>query len=176
MGKGISASVTAMMCCAYFNHIIDTQSTLSLQDMIKELVIFIEKNLLEEEVVSTSFLLFDDEKKVLQYAMFSMPALLYMTHDNKNVLKLKSNNPPLASYTRTINVSQISFENITKLLCFSDGLNENSLKNSDGTYAKMLYNDFKESDTIESLELKRGASIAMQEDDVTYLFFTRSVH
>jgi len=173
MGKGISASVTAMMSCAYLNHIVDMQRAKSLKEMIQELVTFIGKNLLEDEVVSISFLLFDDAKKVLEYAMFSMPAILYMQKDDENVLKIKSNNPPLASYTTTINVSQIPLQHITKLLCFSDGLNENRLKNSDGTYGDLLCNDFKESNTIESLEIKREQNIATQEDDVTYIFFNK---
>ena len=175
MGKGISASVTAMMCCSYINHIVDMQKTNSLHEIVKELLAFIGKNLLEYEVVSISLLLFDDEEKVLHYAMFSMPPLLYMTQESEDVLKIKSNNPPLANYTTNINVSQVPFENITKLLCFSDGLNENSLKDADGIYGDILCNDFKESNNIESLEAKREASIKIQEDDVTYILFTKEV-
>jgi len=174
MGKGISASVTAMMCCAYVNHLVDTDQTQSLTHIIERLLSFIGSNLLENEVVSATFLLFDNETKSMEYAMFSMPAMLYMNKESEDVLRLKSNNPPLASYTKTINTSKIETNNIKKLLFFSDGLNENSLKDNVGIYGSKLMDDFKEAKNLEELEKKRLESIAMQEDDVTYIFLSKS--
>ena len=172
MGKGISASVTAMMCCAYVNHLVDIEATDSLEKIILKLITFIGTNLLEDEVVSATFLLFDEKQESMQYAMFSMPALLYMTQESDTVLKIKSNNPPLASYMKKVNVNEIKTQNMTKLLCFSDGLNENTLQNPNATYAKRLPDDFKTSTNIALFEEKRVESISEQEDDVTYMFFT----
>jgi len=174
MGKGISASVTAMMCCAYVNHLVDIDQTQSLVNIIKELVNFIGKNLLEEEVVSATFLLFDHKEHIMEYVMFSMPAILYTTKNDDNVLRLKSNNPPLASYTREINSSKIETNNIEKLICFSDGLNENSLKDGHGIYGNRLMKDFQEVKNLEELENRRLESIDTQDDDVTYIFFRKS--
>lgn len=172
MGKGISASVTAMMCCAYVNHLVDIEVTDSLEKIILKLITFIGTNLLEDEVVSATFLLFDEKQESMQYAMFSMPALLYMTQESATILKIKSNNPPLAGYVKKVNVNEIKTQNMTKLLCFSDGLNENTLQNSNATYAKRLPDDFKTSTNIALFEEKRVESIFEQEDDVTYMFFT----
>ena len=172
MGKGISASVTAMMCCAYVNYLVDIKATDSLEKIILKLITFIGTNLLEDEVVSATFLLFDEKQESMQYAMFSMPALLYMTQESDTVLKIKSNNPPLASYMKKVNVNEIKTQNMTKLLCFSDGLNENTLQNPNATYAKRLPDDFKTSTNIALFEEKRVESISEQEDDVTYMFFT----
>ena len=172
MGKGISASVTAMMCCAYINHLIDIKKTGSLEKIILKLIAFIGTNLLEDEVVSATFLLFDAEQESIQYAMFSMPAMLYMMQEGDDVFKIKSNNPPLANYTRKINIDEIKIQNISKLLCFSDGLNENTLQDSNKLYGEKLPDDFRESKRIEELEGKRVKSISEQEDDVTYMFFT----
>jgi len=173
MGKGISASVTAMMCCAYVNHLVDTNQTQSLTHIIERLVSFIGSNLLEEEVVSATFLLFDNEAKSMEYAMFSMPAMLYTTQESEGVLRLKSNNPPLASYTKRINSTKIETNSIEKLLFFSDGLNENSLKDGSGIYGSRLMEDFEDVKSVEELEQKRLAHIDIQEDDVTYVLFIK---
>ena len=171
MGKGISASVTAMMCCAYLNHLVDTQASDSLEGMLLELVDFIGKNLLEDEVVSATFLLFDTKNERLDYAMFSMPALVYTKKGKQEVFKLRSNNPPLASYTHKITVSTVETASMEKLLCFSDGLSENTLKGSQDIYAKRLPEDLRKVRSIQEFERLREASIAQQEDDITYMFF-----
>ena len=176
MGKGISASVTAMMCCAYINHTIDMLGEVKenlLQDIVEKLLIFIAPNLLEYEVVSISFFLFEEEKREIEYAMFSMPAVLYMKNDSEVVFKLKSNNPPLSAYTKQINTKVVSMKDISKMLIFSDGLNENSVKDSDDSYEEFLKDDFKLSHNLEKLEEKRLSCIAEQEDDITYLFLRK---
>ncbi|WP_297482867.1 response regulator [Sulfurimonas sp.] len=174
MGKGISASVTAMMCCAYTNHIVNeimlTKELFSLSLLIQRVIKFLAPNLLEYEVVSASFLLFDGEKNELEYAMFSMPAMLYVSKEDKSVHKLKSNNPPLSACTNSVNSNKILLSNIDKFLFFSDGVNENMLKESKDTYAKFLNNDFFESANLKEFEAKRVNRIEEQEDDVTYIY------
>ena len=174
MGKGISASVTTMMCCAYANHIVDeiivTKEEFSPSLLISRVIKFLAPNLLENEVVSASFLLFDRQDEIIEYAMFSMPAMLYVSKEDKNVHKIKSNNPPLSAYTSSVNSTRIGLNDIDKFLFFSDGVNENSLKKSQYSYAKFLHNDFLESANLEEFEAKRVEKIEEQEDDVTYIF------
>jgi len=170
MGKGISASVTAMMSCAYINHLVDNKKNISLKDLIREYINFIGKNLLQEEVVSIGFLLFSKEK--IEYALFSMPPILYKNENE--VFKIKSNNPPLASYTKYINISDIETDKVEKMLFYSDGLSENRLKNSDKNYIKELLIDFKNSSNALEFEAKREKKTEFQEDDVTYVFLKRS--
>ena len=173
MGKGISAATTAMLCSACVNRAIDLsikEDNFSLKEIVTELIEFIGPNLLDEEVVSASFIHFDTEQKNLEYAMFSMPAALYMLEDSETVLKLKSNNPPLAGYTQSVKTSFLDTKNLCKILFFSDGLNENSLKNSNESYAKHLSGDFKKAKDMHSLELKREEKVEEQEDDISYVF------
>ena len=173
MGKGISASATAMLCSAFINRTVDLsiqEGNFSLKETVRELIEFIGPNLLDEEVVSASFVYFNESHQNLEYAMFSMPAALYMLENSETVLKIKSNNPPLAGYTQSIKTSFLDTKNLCKILFFSDGLNENSLKNSDESYAKQLSDDFKEAKNMHSLEFKREEKIEEQEDDITYIF------
>ena len=100
-----------------------------------------------------------------------MPPVLYQKENE--ILKIRSNNPPLASWTKEINVSEIETKNIEKLIFYSDGLNENKVKNSDEAYGKKLKEDFKNSLTMEEFEEKRLSNIDAQEDDVTYLFLKK---
>ncbi len=172
MGKGVSASVTAMMCCACINHLIDTGIDNSLEEILLQLIKFINPNLLDDEIISATFLLFDKEQERLYYALFAMPALLYTTTKSNEVLKIKSNNPPLTSYLNKVQIDEISTRDIVKLLCYSDGLNENTLKGGDGVYAQKLPEDFQNSNSMEELEAKRAQRITQQEDDITYMFFT----
>jgi len=166
MGKGISASVTAMMSCAYINYLID-KSIASLEELIKKYMEFIQKNLLDEEVVSIGFLLFG---KKIEYALFSMPPILYSI-DNE-ILKLRSNNPPLGKWSKNVDISIIDSTNIKKLLFYSDGLSENRIKNSNKPYMSELLDDFKLSKDIKEFEKIREFK-TYQEDDVTYIFCKR---
>ncbi len=173
MGKGISAATTAMLCSAFVNRSVDLaikKERFSLKEIIEELIEFIAPNLLEEEVISASFVYYHESHQNLEYAMFSMPAALYMLENSETVLKLKSNNPPMAGYTQSVQTSFLDTTNLLKILFFSDGLNENSLKNSDESYAKYLRDDFKKARDIDSLELQREEKIEEQEDDITVIF------
>ena len=170
MGKGISASVSAMMSCAFINHLVDKNKS-SLREIVEEYIKFITKNLLKSEVVSIGFLLFDKSK--IEYAIFSMPAILYMKKDSNKILKIKSNNPPLGSYTKNFNISELETHNINKMIFYSDGLNENQLKNSNKSYFKQLLEDFKVSLDANEFEKKRLSNISIQEDDVTYIFLRK---
>ncbi|WP_434579665.1 fused response regulator/phosphatase [Sulfurimonas sp. NW15] len=175
MGKGISAAVTAMLCSASANNIINQMiknKKFSLTQLIKQLLEFIAPNLLEEEVICATFLYFSSKKR-LEYAMFSMPAILCIKDDSNDVAKIKSNNPPLASYTKSVNTTILDIKKISKILVFSDGLNENSVRDSSEFYGKYLGKDFKEAKDINELEAKRKKQVFDQEDDITYIFIQR---
>ncbi|WP_151900290.1 fused response regulator/phosphatase [Sulfurimonas hydrogeniphila] len=175
MGKGISAAVTAMLCSASANNIINQMiknKNFSLTQLIKQLLEFIAPNLLEEEVICATFLYFSSKER-LEYAMFSMPAILCIKDDSNDVAKIKSNNPPLASYTKSVNTAILDIKKISKILVFSDGLNENSVRDSSEFYGKYLGKDFKEAKDINELEAKRKKQVFDQEDDITYIFIQR---
>jgi len=172
MGKGVSASVTAMMCSAFVNYTVDKlreESSFSLENILKALLEFLRPNLLEDEVVSAHFIDIDMGCETMRYATFSMPPLLYKMNDDEEVKKLRSNNPPLAEYTQEFSISEFSMKNVEKMIIYSDGLNENTLNDKDELYTQVLANDFKEACDLETLEELRLAKVGPQEDDITYI-------
>ena len=176
MGKGISASVTAMLCSSFVNYFInkslENSEEFILEKLLKSLFKFIQPNLLELEIVSAHFLLFDNAKNELQYSIFSMPPILYM-REEESVYKIKSNNIPLSSYTKEFTIDKINTKKISKIIIYSDGLNENSIKGFQDTYNSYLTQDFKKANSIDEFELLRKTKIDTQEDDITYVLMTK---
>ena len=174
MGKGISASVTAMMCSAYMNYLVDeykrSKKSFCLQTALKKLHQFIAPNLLEDEIVSMHCIHF--KKDELFYALFAMPPILCINTKGE-LHKIKSNNPPYASYIDTFVVSHLKIEHIEKLMLYSDGVNENTLK-SGKIYGDFLVEDFLQAKTVDEMEQLREEKIHQQEDDVTYIFFKKT--
>lgn len=169
MGKGISASLSSMLFTSFVNHIIDTSDKFDFNDTIKNAIEYIQVILLEEEILSVDFLLLDCKSKQLSFAKFSMPASLVHTETDE-VLKIKSNNPPLSKFTKEFKIDKFCTKNCIKFLFYSDGLTENNTYNENETYADFLQNDFLNSFTKNELRNKFLAKISKQEDDVTFIF------
>jgi len=174
MGKGLSASLTAMIMTSFINHLIDKMveyDSFSLDILIKESMDYMKPILLDEEAVAIDYILFDSAYDTLSYAKFAMPASLLQDKAHK-VIKLKSNNPPLSKYQKEYKIDEQSVGNIEKFLFFSDGLVEN--ETSDGsTYAEHIEDDFKHSFTREDLKTKFFEKIDKAEDDITLIFINR---
>ena len=177
MGKGISASVSAMLSSAFVNyHVTQLQkigATFSLQSLLTAFREFIGPNLLEDEVLSCSFFYCNRKSMGLEYAIFSMPPALYMHSDCEEVLKIKSNNIPFGPYIRNFQVDTLDISKLEKILIYSDGLNENTLDDGNESYAAYLRNDFQAARTFEELKEKAQACCDKQDDDITYIFFRR---
>lgn len=171
MGKGVSASVSAMMSVSFINHLIDKviqkKLVLDLQKLIHNALLYVQGILLEEEILSIVFFYINPEEQYFEYASFSMPSILMMNQRNE-VTALKSNNPPMNKYINTFKVNKIIYQEISKILIYSDGLVENSLK-EEGTYAKYIKEDFKDAMTREDLRQKIVKRIGDQEDDITFI-------
>jgi hypothetical protein len=117
MGKGLSASLTSMLITSYVNHTIDKMQDLNnfdLHRLIYESLEYIKPILLDEEALSIDFILLNCDKLQMQYAKFSMPALLMQTKENK-IIKLKSNNPPLTPYLQVHICHAGTLQNLHKL-------------------------------------------------------------
>jgi len=172
MGKGLSASLTGMIMTSFINHIVDKMiefDSFSLEILIQESIDYIKVILLDEEAVSIDYILFDHYFHKLRYAKFAMPPFLLQSKDT-SVQKIKSNNPPLSKWQRGYNVDEVDIRNITKFLFYSDGIVENSIKDSEATYASKIEDDFKNSFTKEQLREKIFEQIENQEDDLTMIF------
>ena len=111
MGKGLSASLTAMLMTSFINHIIDKMiehDSFSLDILIKESMSYMKPILLEEEVLAIDYILFDSAYDTLSYAKFAMPASLMQDREN-NIIRIKSNNPPLSKYHQSHKIPVIRY-------------------------------------------------------------------
>ena len=175
MGKGLSASLTAMIMTSFINHIIDKMiehDSFSLDILIKESMAYMKPILLEEEAVAVDYILFDTAYDTLSCAKFAMPASL-MQDRGRNIKKIKSNNPPMSKYQRDYKIDEYSVKDIEKFLFFSDGMVENMTSNGTDTYANYIEDDFKNSFTRESLKRKFFERVDEAEDDITLIFINR---
>lgn len=175
MGKGLSASLTAMIMTSFINHLIDKMieyDSFSLDILIKESASYMKPILLDEEAVAVDYILFDTAYNSLQYAKFAMPASL-MQDKSHNIIKIKSNNPPLSKYQQAYNIDEYDVSKIEKFLFFSDGIVENMTSDGLTTYAECIEDDFKHSFTREDLKRKFFEKIDEAEDDITLIFINR---
>ena len=147
MEKGLSASLSAMTMTTFINHLIDKMiehDSFSLDILIKESMEYIKPILLDEEVLSIDYILFDSYFSELAYAKFSMPAFLLEDKD-KNIITIKSNNPPISKWSQNYKIDRFNVENINKFLFYSDGLVENSTVYNNEPYSNYIKEDFKNS-------------------------------
>lgn len=173
MGKGLSASISALLSVSFLNEQVDENIELkqdfSLHSLISKVIKNAQKNLLDEEILSLTLLLVNTDKMTLEYSSFSMPPIL-LEDKNHEIKVLKSNNPPLSPYTKNFKIQEITYKDVKKLLMYSDGLVENSLKYEKDTYSKYVEEDFKNSISREDLRKKIASRISKQEDDITFIF------
>lgn len=173
MGKGLSASVSAMMCVAFINHMIDTmlreQPSVILKEVVQCVVTYMESVLLDEEILSMVILVVDPLQQTLEYSSFSMPPLLMM-HDDGTIKRLKSNNPPINAYANACHITHMRYTHVKKLLIYSDGISENTLKDKEGSYASYLEQDFSQAISREDLFRRMEMRMGEAEDDMTFIF------
>jgi len=172
MGKGASASFTAVIMTTFINHLVDKMKehdSFSLEVLIQESISYMKPILLEEEVLSIDYICFDSHYEMLEYAKFSMPPFL-LQDKNDNIIKLKSNNAPLSKWQKNYKVDKYSVKNIEKFLFYSDGIVENATTSDNTPYVAFIENDFKNSFTREEFKEKFFDKIEQQEDDLTLIF------
>ncbi len=175
MGKGLSASLTTMIITSYINHIIDEMQeskSFDLHTLISKSMKYIQPILLDDEAIAIDYILMHHKSDLLEYAKFAMPASL-MQNKNNEILKIKSNNPPLSKYNQFFSISKVETKDITKFLFYSDGVIENDIKDGDGTYIECIEDDFLNSFTREDFKKKLFEKIDTQEDDITLIFINK---
>ena len=173
MGKGLSASLTAMIFISFANHLIDKMLFLddfSFSILISETMEYIKPILLDEESLSLDYVLVNNKDEQLYYSKFAMPPLLMQ---NSELIKIKSNNPPMSKYSQTFNIDKYDISGVTKFIMYSDGIVENETKFNNRPYSEFIEQDFLESFTREDMKNKFMEKIDKQEDDVTLIFMNR---
>jgi hypothetical protein len=172
MGKGLSASLTTMIFISFANHMVDKMLDMDDFDfsiLIHETMEYIKPILLEEESLSVDYVLINNKDHKLIYSKFAMPSIL-MQNQNNEIIKIKSNNPPLSKYSPTFNIDSFDTKGITKFLIYSDGMTENETIFDDKPYSHFIEDDFLKAFTREDLSKSFQNKIKEQEDDVTLIF------
>ncbi len=175
MGKGLSASLTSMLMTSFTNHIIDKMiqhDHFDLYLLVHETLQYIKKILLEEEALSIDYIVIDRENNTINYAKFSMPPVLMQTKEGE-VIRIRSNNPPMSKYQDDFKVSSHEIKNIEKFLFYSDGIVENTTICDGIPYADFIEEDFKNSFTKREFIDKMYQKMSDQEDDFTLTFINR---
>lgn len=175
MGKGLSASLTSMLMTSFVNHSIDQMikhEDFDLKKLIEMSLEYIRPILLDEEALSLDFITIDCKEHVIHYAKFAMPAILMQTRDGQ-VVKLKSNNPPMSKYTKELNLSTCTTKNISKFLFYSDGVIENNTITSGKQYAEFIEGDFLNSFSREDMVNNFLRRTYSQEDDITFIIINQ---
>jgi len=173
MGKGLSASLSSMLLTSFINYTIDKNiKAFDLQETINEAVAYIKPILLDEEAIAADFIVIDYKNLTIEYAKFAMPPSLMQSSKNE-IVKVKSNNPPLSKYTNETKVSSLDISDMFKFLFYSDGVIENSVREGNKLYANYLEKDFLSSFTKDELREKILWKTQEQEDDMTFIFLNR---
>ena len=175
MGKGLSASLTAMIMTSFVNHLIDRMlefDSFSLDILVKESIDYIKPILLDEEALAIDYILIDNHYNKLLYAKFAMPAFLLQNRDG-SIIKIKSNNPPLSKWHDNFVIDRYNITEINKFLFYTDGIVENSVNTGKDSYSQHIEKDFQNSLTREELKMKIFKKLALQEDDLTLIFINK---
>jgi len=175
MGHGLSASLSSMLMTSFVNHTIDKMlgiGNFGLDRLIYESLDYIKAILLEEEALSADFILLDSATLQLQYANFAMPAML-LQNKQKEIIRVKSNNPPMSKYMKDFKTSSYDISDIFKFLFYSDGMIENSTRFNDKLYMEFIEDDFYNSFTKEGMKERLLHKIEKPEDDITFIFINR---
>jgi len=172
MGKGLSASLTSMLITSFINHTIDIMGKENNFDFYKIIDLsleYIKPILLSEEALAIDYISIDYNQSKMQYAKFAMPSTLMQTADNE-IIKLKSNNPPISKYMKKFKISTYNISNIIKFLIYSDGIVENSTTLENKSYLNFIQKDFLNSFSREDMVNKFLEKTDTQEDDITFIF------
>ncbi|MEF3191225.1 MAG: response regulator, partial [Campylobacterales bacterium] len=175
MGKGLSASVTAIQSASFLNHAIDhsrSKNDFNLERLIRDYCAFIRGQILEEEIVCSLFLMLDLAKSELSVVNFGMPPL-YIEQSDKTVISIPANNPPIMGYYVTLNIDRYQLDIMTRIMGYSDGVNE--LTNDKGViFGTHLEESFKKRVTPNELvaEMQHFSSSSF-DDDITILWIER---
>ena len=160
MGKGLSASVTAMLGSSFVNYQLHKDPSIDLHTLIEEFLEFSKLFLLEEEVISCIFLHITSHSFSL--ASFGMPPI-FLLHDR--FYKIPSNNPPFSSYTKSFHIDQYPLD-FHRMMLYTDGLIE-SMHFLDIEQLFLKSKNFKEFKT--NIEKKTS----FLEDDITIIYYNK---
>ncbi len=174
MGKGLSASVTSILSTSFANYLINEMKEtgdFEFGRFIRGYTKFIKRELLEDEIVSASFLYLDLVSETMEAALFSMPPVLCQAADG-GVVRIKSNNVPLVRFLDEAAIERHDISTFRKILVHTDGLSE-SFRSRDALYQDCLESDFTLSPFKDDLSSRFARKVEKPDDDVTFIFLRK---
>jgi len=174
MGKGLSASVTALQSSSFINHSLEMsilKNDFDLNKTIASFLHYIRDRLMEEEALCVAFVLLDTNNNTLSIANYGMPPV-YLVNDNGDIDVNRPNNLPIMRCIADRNTSVHSLDNIDKIIIMSDGLIESST-NTGGLYIDHLHEHLNEAITKKHMLSLVNKCINSNEDDITFFFLKK---
>jgi len=165
MGKGISASFTAMQSSACIKK--SSSRNISFKELVEIFLDFSHTILLDDEILSIILIHFTPIEEKIEVANFGMPSLLMQ--QNQTIHNFYSTNPPISQYSKTVNIDNISTKGLDKLMLYSDGVNELITKSNE-LYDDYLEDDFRRSNTLKEFFTYRDGRIIENRDDVSAIY------
>lgn len=128
MGKGLAASVTAVLSAAYINRSLDksvTMGNFEFDKLIDDYQDYIKKYVLDDECISFMMVNLNLEKRTFQHSSFGMYPILVKDCQTGEITQYKANNAPFNKYLPVRPISEeFSLPEQFGLFAFSDGLVE----------------------------------------------------
>ncbi|WP_277641671.1 response regulator [Wolinella succinogenes] len=172
MGKGLSASLASIQSVSFLNYQLRPSKALDEFDFeayIQAFLSFIRAQLLNNELLSASFVLMEEKGEKIRYALFGMPPLWVMDERGK-VRELVSNNPPISPLYQTLKLSACRVRGFCKMMFCSDGIYEGRLIEGGIYGASHLAEDFARSSSLREMIQLYKSRVPRQEDDLTMIY------
>ncbi|MBB5021780.1 response regulator [Desulfurispira natronophila] len=127
MGKGLGASVTAILSAAFINQTVAniSEDQYHLSHIINSYADYIRNYLLDDEVVSLTMACLNIDRGTMEYASFGMYPILVKDVQANELHEYRTNNLPLMIYSQDISIRSITLPRSFQFLIYSDGLCEN---------------------------------------------------
>ena len=173
MGKGLSASVTALQSSSFINHAVELsiiKNDFDMSKMLSSFLHYIRDRLMEDEALCAVFAMIDTNTDTISVSSFGMPPILAKMKDG-SIQKLRTPNMPIMRFMAVKEVTDFSLKDIDKLLIYSDGLSESSTEDGSLFYDR-LPDCFGGATTKKHLLKMVNEQITQNEDDITFFFIS----
>lgn len=181
MGKGLGASVTAILSAAFINRLAQQHLSevleLDFHAMLERYLEYIRAYLLDDELVSFTMALLDLEQNQLEYSSCGMYPAFVKDESTQSIQSLPANNPPYMIYSPPVSSRSIALPEDFSLLMYSDGLCESpgfGVDDVRGSFArhdglKAVLDDFSRAEGLDINNIDKS----IQFDDITVIRIAR---
>ena len=174
MGKGLSASVTALQSTSFINHSVEfslLKNDFDMEKMLTSFLYYIRDRLMDEEALCCAFALLDSDAETLTVANYGLPPV-YIVDTNGESIMHRPNNLPVMRCVNSKNLEVIPLANVEKILMLSDGLAETETKTG-YLYSDFLQDHLKKAFTKKHFLTMVSDIIRKNNDDITFFFIKR---